>query len=336
MVLENILAEAFKNISVQYPMPADSDSIYAKDVWVENSITTGWVDEDSAGIDVALIPFTNLHTRIVNSTSDNPKLIRIHFNRTVFSSQISIGCIGTDDFSNVKITLLGSGLEERLVIDESSDGTKYTSRRYSFPNQVFNAVDIEFLTTDAVCISNITIQKTTGVSVDQVERTTNSLRVITDSQAHLNEGDHYDYKGYHTVSRNTSKDHLIITPNTDVLARMTIGVEAVTSSIAVQFYEDTTTSADGTVGNARNRNRNFGDDNTTEVYEDPTVTGVGTLLWSGFFGAGKDSAGGGARDDEQIILKKNTKYLLRVTENNISDTEVNFTFDWYEHEDIAN
>jgi hypothetical protein len=41
--------------------------------------------------------------------------------------------------------------------------------------------------------------------------------------------------------------------------------------------------------------------------------------------------GGSTRDDEEILLKQNTKYLLRITEANIANTIINWSLDWYEH-----
>ena len=150
--------------NVQYPKPVDGDSVYAKDIWLNESDSTDWSDIDNAGIDPILIPITNLHTRIQNTTSDNPKTILFHFNRTVAAHQVGLGCTGGGNFSNVKIVLLGSGGVERTVVDDSANDTKYTSRNYPFEPQLFNAVKLEFYTTDTVTFSNFTIQKSRNVS----------------------------------------------------------------------------------------------------------------------------------------------------------------------------
>lgn len=326
------------DVGVQNPLSTDGDSVYCKDVWVDESIVTNWVDEDGAGGDIACIPFNNLHTIIKNTTSDNPKILRIHFNRTVFATQVGLGCVGTgESFSNVCIKALGSGGVERIVKDESTNNSKYTSRNYFFSKQeLFNAIQIEFNTTDDICLSNITIQKAREVSVGQVERTTNSLKTIDYSHAEIHGGSHYFYKDFYNLLKNETVEHLIVTPDTTKWAHMTLAFEAVSSSITIELYENISTTTDGTVEQVRNRNRNFSDNNTTEVYLTPTgVTGdtIGNLLWTGFFGAGKNSDGGGTRDSEEILLKQNTKYLVRVTESATveSDTVVNVNFDWYEH-----
>ena len=149
----------YNEISVQHPLPTDGDSVYAKDVWVDESITTDWLDVDETGEDISIIPFANLHTRIANETSNNPKILQIHFNRTVSLDQVGIGCFLEGTFSNVVVKLLGSGGMVREAYDDSANNTKYTSNNYRFSPDLGNAVLIEFHTDDPVCISNITIQK---------------------------------------------------------------------------------------------------------------------------------------------------------------------------------
>lgn len=168
-------------------------------------------------------------------------------------------------------------------------------------------------------------------SLDQVDTTTNALKVINYSHVELHSGDHYIHRKHHSIAKAGVLDHLIITPNTTRWAHFTIGIEAVDSSVIAELYEDTTVSANGAVQTVRNRNRNFPDNNTTLIYAGPTVTTVGTFLSDAFLGAGKFSGGGAARDAEEILLKQNAIYLFRITEQNILATEINIIFDWYEH-----
>ena len=149
--IKYVYPEAYKDVDVQYPLPTDGDSIYAKDIDNDNSITTDWVDLDSTGQNVAVIPFTGLFTRIQNSTTDNPKTLTIYLNRTVLASGIGLGANIAGSFSNVKVILLGSGGTERSVVDESADSTVYTSRIFKFKEDIYlNAVRLEFHTVNTV------------------------------------------------------------------------------------------------------------------------------------------------------------------------------------------
>jgi len=325
-----LLTSEGKPVDVQYPLATNGDSVYAKDIWVDQSVTTDWVDTDATGLDVALIPVTNLHTRITNSTTDNPKTILFHFNRSVFATQVGLGCVGGDDFSNVKVVLLGSGGVERTIFNDSANNTKYTSRNYTFTKQLFNAVRLEFHTVDTVCLSNVTIQKTVSVSVAQVEKTTDSLQVISYSHAELHSGNHYHANKFETLAKNATRDILIVTPDTPRWAHMILEASTTASPITATLYEGVTTSNDGVIDGARNRNRNFPDNNTTIVYDNPVVTDLGDLLHAVYIGSGRGD-GDGARDAEEILLKQNTKYLFRIVEQNVTATVVSWVFDWYEH-----
>lgn len=155
----HIVDEDDNSVSPQYPLPTDGDSVYTKDIKIDQSIVTNWIDDDGNTSDENIyIPFTGLHTCLYNTTSDNPKILRIHFKRSINAHQIGIGA-HCGDFSNVKIKLLGSGEVVRTTVDDSANNTDYTSNNYAFEPQLFNAVDLEFHTTDAVTVSNITIQK---------------------------------------------------------------------------------------------------------------------------------------------------------------------------------
>lgn len=351
-------------IDIQHPFPVDGDSVYAKDVWPEASTVTDWSDVDGTGLSAALIPFTNLHTRIKNETTDNPKILHIHFNRTVSLDQVGLGCFdGVGNFSNVVVKVLGSGGTLRTTLDDSANNTKYSSFNYQFGPELGNAVQLEFHTADAICLSNITIQKVRknasrlqaldedgnviniggrqgqygknlNVSLDQIETTTNSVKTISYAHGELHSGSHYVVRNAANLAKNTAKDILIVTPDTTRWAHMTIGVESNDSAVETYLYEAPTTTANGTLDGTRNRNRNYTDDNTTLVYENPTVTATGTLLAKVILGSGK-ATGGGARDNEEFVLKQNTKYLLRIVEPNVAATNINWNLDWYEHTNLS-
>lgn len=74
-------------VNVQNPVPTDGDSVYTKDVWIDESD----IGDFSGSINDL---FNNLHSVCTNSTATNPKLLFIHFNRTIVSNAIGLGCYG--------------------------------------------------------------------------------------------------------------------------------------------------------------------------------------------------------------------------------------------------
>lgn len=148
--------EEYYDVEVQSPLPSDGDSVYAKDVWSDESDLG-----DFSGTPSDL--FNNLHSLLTNTTANNPKEIFIHFNRTIVSSVVGIGAY-SGNFSNVRIYIVNSGAVSTLVYDNSSDATKYTSQTIQLPVTAgFNAIRVQFHTTDTVTVSNFVILKTTGV-----------------------------------------------------------------------------------------------------------------------------------------------------------------------------
>jgi len=184
----------------------------------------------------------------------------------------------------------------------------------------------------------LNIKSTTGgnlrVTVDQVEPTTNSIKTMDYAHAELHAGDHYVIRTYISMLKNSTYDFLLLTPNTLKWSHIIREYDSISSSIIARLYEDTITSANGTIVQSYNRNRNSLGTSTLSVYHTPTVTSVGTLISSVIIGSGK-GIGGSNRETSEIILKQNTKYLVRITEQNITDTFVNVLFDWYEHTNLA-
>ena len=161
---------------------------------------------------------------------------------------------------------------------------------------------------------------------------TGALEVIDYAHHEVHSGTHYKYKDYYMINKGASKIFLFKTPDTAKLSHMTLSFEAVSSSVNVILYEDCTYSSIGTLEPVINRNRNYNDTNTALLYENPILSSNGVELESGIYGAGKNSNGGGTRDQEEIVYKRNTNYCVIITEQNVADTNVNILFDWYEHE----
>lgn len=141
------------SIDPQKPIKVDGDSVYEIDIDFNNSDFTNWIG------DPAVLFQSPFSTSITNSTTDDPKVIIIAFNRTISALQIGFGENNGGDFSNIKVSLLGSAGSVRTLFDGSGDNTKRTSFNIQFDNQLFNSILIEFMTVDSVSLSNLTIQK---------------------------------------------------------------------------------------------------------------------------------------------------------------------------------
>jgi len=155
-----------EDLDVQYPLPTDGDSVYYKDIDVANSDNGDFTGEVTDY-------FNSLKTVNSNSTTDNPKIIKIWFKRSVQIQSIGFGCDNLgESFSNIKIKALGSGEAVRYTKDLSSDDEKRNSYLVELPPLALNGVQIEFHTEDKVCLSNLIIFK----AIDTISR----MKAISD------------------------------------------------------------------------------------------------------------------------------------------------------------
>ncbi len=161
-----------------------------------------------------------------------------------------------------------------------------------------------------------------------------ALVVIPSSHSHIHDGHRFFYSELITLASAGTRDILIATPDTTKWAHFTELSIAGNKETNVKVYEDTTTSADGTGLTEINRNRNSGTVNTTVLTHTPTVSDVGTLIFEVQFGEAtgpaSSRAGGAGATRQEVILKQNTKYLIRIT-SAANDNDISNFFDWYEH-----
>jgi hypothetical protein len=102
--------------------------------------------------------------------------------------------------------------------------------------------------------------------------------------------------------------------------------------VDIDMYEGTTTSADGTVVGSFNVNRNSTNTASTVTSHTPTITGDGTQIHTQWLAPTATGVGGsvpagivGETNGEEWVLKPNTKYLIRVTNN--SGATINFRYE---------
>lgn len=163
-----------------------------------------------------------------------------------------------------------------------------------------------------------------------IDPSTEAMPTVEYAHHEIHEGDHYFVKGWMDLTNGQVFDFLATTPDTLKWAHMLVefGAEAESN---ITIYEGTTTSADGTPVTAVNRDRNSSNTAGLVITHTPTVTGVGTQIASYKMGSMQKS-GGTVRANAELILKQNTKYLIRITNDTALNNWLDYLADWYEHE----
>lgn len=147
----SLVRGVFKPASVQYPLPCNGDSIYDKNIDTDVS-DNGDFSGEVTGYFNSLISISE------NTTTDNPKIIKVWFARTVYAHSIGLGCNDlSKNFGNsITLELLGSGEVVRKTVNSTGD---VNSRLIEFGPAAFNGFNLKFNTAADVCLSNITIQQ---------------------------------------------------------------------------------------------------------------------------------------------------------------------------------
>ena len=164
-----------------------------------------------------------------------------------------------------------------------------------------------------------------------LDSSTGALETITYPHHEVHAGSHFMYTDSVELAAAATQDYLITTPNTAKWAHMTFYLDG--SAITQwQLFEgaDRNGTTLQTVGN---NNRNSATESTVTIHKGQSGgTTDGTQLWLYKGGSATNQArtGTDAGNSEEIILKQNTKYILRTT----SGTDGNLTnmrLEYYEH-----
>ena len=154
---------------------------------------------------------------------------------------------------------------------------------------------------------------------------------ITQDHINIHLGNGFTLAEYHEGLANSGVlNHLIVTGYYPVHIRQLI-VETTQAPVVMDYFEDTTVSANGTLNPVANNNRTSTKTATAAVYEGPTITTDGTAMGSTLIPTtAKDSGGVGFLKGGEWILKPNSNYLFRVTNNSGSSIDFGLTLFFYE------
>lgn len=168
----------------------------------------------------------------------------------------------------------------------------------------------------------------------RLDSSTHAINTTENAHHEIHEGRHFKADRQDTsLATDETIELLLTTPDTTRWAHFLLTMQS-TGEVVVELYEGTTVSAEGTAITPINRNRNSDTASVVVVTHTPTITSDGTKLtenWIGTTGF-KEDIGDRTRGDNEIILKQNTKYLIRLTAvgNGIKGA---IGGDWYEHVD---
>lgn len=174
---------------------------------------------------------------------------------------------------------------------------------------------------------------TTEYRTARIDASTHSLQVVDYSHHERHGGSAFFYMDSVELGSGGVQDYLITTPNTTKWGHLTFqGSGSAITQIDLYEGADRTGTTPQTVFNA-NRNSATAADLTVHKGQSGGSTD-GTRIWTRKSGSSSSQSrtGNEAKHEQEIILKQNTKYLLRITSSTASNL-TNLMLDWYEHTD---
>jgi len=174
-----------------------------------------------------------------------------------------------------------------------------------------------------------TLDDVLTVIEDAVDGTTTALRTVDYAHHEIHSGSHYFVKNWMDLTNGQVFNFLAVTSNSTSWAHMLFAF-SFEAEAHINIYEDSVVSANGTAVTTRNRNRNSNNTSGLLLYHTPTITDVGTEIEAYKVGSGK-GVGGEVRGNAELVLKQNTNYIIRLTNDTVTNNWVDYLADWYEH-----
>ena len=174
----------------------------------------------------------------------------------------------------------------------------------------------------------------TTFQTPRIDASTHTLQTIDCAHHEVHSGSSFYYHDVVALGNAGIQDYLITVPDTTKWPHFGIEIDFNEAAGVVEIYE-ATDKVGTTPQTVFNRDRNSATIATTTVHKGQSGgTTDGTRIFWKKVGAGKTS-GGVAGTAEERILKRNTKYILRLTNTSTSTNNTTVVIRWYEHTNLT-
>lgn len=169
--------------------------------------------------------------------------------------------------------------------------------------------------------------------LEEAQDVSKNIGIIETEHKKVHEGEHFFYANYIELGNGATTN--IVLETDSKVPHLTFEVSSTDYGFTYESYEDITCDADGSLLTALNNNR-LSETLPTMVFRlNPSniVTTSATPLRrirSGTAKGGSNAKSGNESRATELILKHETKYLLKITNLASSTNYVNLKIDWYE------
>jgi hypothetical protein len=169
----------------------------------------------------------------------------------------------------------------------------------------------------------------TTIQTFRVDAATHVIKTIDYAHSEVHGGSSFYYHDVIALGNGASQDYLLTVPNTAKWPHFGLSIDGNDAGVTVEIYEATDRTGT-TLQTVFNRNRNSTVAATTTVHKGQSggTTDGTRIYWKR---AGTRNISSSAGTAEERILKRNTKYIVRVTNLSTSTNNVSTVLRWYEH-----
>lgn len=161
---------------------------------------------------------------------------------------------------------------------------------------------------------------------------TGGLKAINELQSAIHDGMAFGISQHGTISAGVTLVMLGVTGNLQVHFDGFI-CDISQGNFLLELYEAPTVTTLGTLQATRRRNRSNTNVSQMLIYSGGTVSANGTLIMDDLLlniGQGSNIVSGNASIDDGFVLKANTTYMIKLTNQASSTTSYNAKFVWHE------
>lgn len=172
-----------------------------------------------------------------------------------------------------------------------------------------------------------------AVAVEPHDASTGALMTVDYAHHEIHAGSSFAYNDVITLGSGATQDYLLTVPDTAKWPHFGYEVDGI-FGVTLELFEATDKTGT-TLQTAYNRNRNSAATPTLAIHKGTSGgTADGTrIAWrKGGSGTANGKLAATVHDTDERVLKRNTKYILRLTSAAASN-DISVRLDWYEHTD---
>lgn len=166
---------------------------------------------------------------------------------------------------------------------------------------------------------------------DTKDKVTKDIIVIPHPHQEIHEGYHFFYSDNITLANGAIQNYLLTTPNSKKTIHLSSNLEG--SAITQFEIYEASDKVGTTLQTIYNNNRDSVITAELKIHKDitgGTTDGTRIINIKGGSSTNQSRASFSASQDNEIMLKKNTKYIIRVTSGTDGNL-INTMLSWYEH-----